>query len=119
NEVLFNAGTGVPKFVEIYNRSNKFIDLKNWRLANVSNGVISNKKLIATDNLVVDPFSFKLITKDSIRLLQEYPKGKGETFIILPSLPSYPIAAGTVVFLDPEEGFIERFDYDEKFHHSL
>src|SRR5690606_35525025 len=34
-------------------------------------------------------------------------------------LPGYPISGGTVILLNPEESLVERFDYDEKFHHSL
>ncbi|MEX2592118.1 MAG: lamin tail domain-containing protein [Anditalea sp.] len=119
NEVLFHARTGAPKFVEIYNRSDKFIDLSNWKLANTSNGEVNNRKVIATDELIIDPFSYGVFTTDASLLNQGYPKGKAETYMELSHLPSYPNARGTVILLNPEEDLMERFDYDEKFHHAL
>src|SRR5690606_2988597 len=71
------------------------------------------------ERLIIEPFSFLVFTTDASVLIQAYPKGKKEAFVDLPSLPSYPIARGSVVFLNPEEDFMESFDYDEKFHHPL
>lgn len=119
NEVLFNARTGFPKFVEIYNRSDKYINLKNWKLGNIADGEISNRKIVATEDLILDSFSFLVFTTDATRLYEAYPRGNPDTFISLTSLPSYPIATGTVVLLNQEEDIVERFDYSEKFHHAL
>ena len=119
NEVLFNPRTGGSKFVEIYNRSDKFISLINWKLANASNGEVSNRKVLSSNDLIIDPFSFMVFTTDASMILQEYPKSKPETFIELSSLPGYPISRGAVILLNPEEDLIEWFDYDEKFHHAL
>lgn len=119
NEVLFNPKTGGPKFIEIYNRSDKFISLSSWKLANASNGIISQKQNLSFPDLIIDPQSFMVFTTDSILLKTEYPKGKPETFLEIPDLPSYPIARGSVIFMNPGEDLVEWFDYDEKFHHPL
>lgn len=119
SEILFNPKSGVPKFVEIYNRSANFIDLKEWKLANLANEETANRKIISSEQFVIDPFSFLVFTTDAVQLKLAYPQGRSETFIELPSLPSYPQGRGTVVLLNPQEDLIERFDYDEKFHHSL
>ena len=120
NEVLFNARTGGPKFVEVYNQSNKFINLKDWKLANLnSDGEIANRRIVATVDLIIEPFSFLVFTTDSDRLLSEYPKGERTNFIQLNTLPSYPQSQGNVVWLDPEENFPEIFTYSERMHHRL
>ncbi|AFL83395.1 hypothetical protein Belba_0742 [Belliella baltica DSM 15883] len=120
NEVLFNANTGGPKFVEVYNHSDKFINLKDWKLANLSSeGEIANRRIVANNDLIIAPKSFFVFTTDGNRLLSEYPKGNSNNFVELSSLPSYPQAAGNVVWLDPEEELVDIFSYTEKMHHRL
>ena len=118
NEVLFNPRSGGPKFVELYNSSNQYINLKNWKLANIANGEIANRRVISSQDLILDPFSFLVLTTDATLLASHFPKGKSETFYQM-ALPSYPISSGSVVFLNPEEDLIEQFDYHERFHHAF
>ncbi|UCS94174.1 lamin tail domain-containing protein [Echinicola marina] len=119
NEVLFNPRSGTPKFVEIYNHSSKFIDLSKWKLANFQNEIISNRKTFSEETDIISPFDYRLITEDIEMLYREYPKGKKEKWIQISNLPSYPIAEGTVILLNPDEGLIERLDYSDKFHHEM
>jgi hypothetical protein len=120
NEVLFNARTNAPKFVEIYNRSDKFINLKDWKLANLnSNGDIANRRLLFTEDFILEPFSFLVFTTDAEKLKQEYPRSKESRFIAYSSLPSYPISSGNVLFLNPDETLEERFSYSDRMHHPL
>ncbi|WP_114748280.1 lamin tail domain-containing protein [Pleomorphovibrio marinus] len=118
NEVLFNPKVGTPKFVELHNASGKWINLKNWKLANVVNEQISNKRLISNEDLILAPNAFLALTPDPVLLNDTYPRGKLEGMKAL-TLPSYPISRGSVVLLDPDELFVERFDYDEKMHHGF
>ncbi|HSJ66685.1 MAG TPA: lamin tail domain-containing protein [Anditalea sp.] len=117
NEILFNPHTGTPKFVEIYNTSEKFINLKNWKLGNESGGLISNRRVISGNDLVISPRSYRAITTDAAMLIQMYPKAIN--LVDIGTLPSYPIREGTVFLLNPEEDLIERLDYHENFHHPL
>ncbi|WP_194777965.1 lamin tail domain-containing protein [Pararhodonellum marinum] len=119
NEVLFNPRTGAPKFVEIYNRSHKAINLKNWKLANFTNEMISNRRLVFTEDYILSPYEYLVFTTDSQQLKLEYPKGNKEAFVELSGLPSYPIREGSVIWLDPEENLMEKFEYHESMHHPI
>ncbi|TVP47225.1 MAG: lamin tail domain-containing protein [Mongoliibacter sp.] len=120
NEVLFNPRTGAPKFVEIYNCSAKFLNLKDWKLANLNTSdEIANRRILFSDDMIIEPFSFLVFTTDAAKLKQEYPKGKENRFVEYSSLPSYPISAGNVVFLNPDEDIVEIFSYSERMHHPL
>jgi hypothetical protein len=119
NEVLFNPRSGGVDFVEIYNRSDKYISLRDWQLANVSDGVIANGHPIAIEPLIIEPRQYKVLTTSEAALRSHYPKSKAETFLAIPSLPSYPDAAGTVVLLNQNNRLIDRFDYSEDFHFAL
>ncbi|GAB4107664.1 hypothetical protein GCM10028791_01100 [Echinicola sediminis] len=119
NEVLFNPRSGTPKFVELYNHSPKYIDLSGWKLANISADGIDNKKLITDQPSLIGPFDYRVVTTDIATLSREYPKGKKENWMEISNLPSYPIAEGAVVLLNPKETLIDQFDYSDKFHHEM
>lgn len=120
NEVLFNARVNAPKFVEIYNCSDKYINLKDWKLANFnSSQEIANRRILFADDFIIEPYSFLVFTTDNDKLHQEYPKGDQSRFIQYSSLPSYPISSGNVVLLNPNEEIIEIFSYHERMHHPL
>lgn len=120
NEVLFNPRTGAPKFVEIYNASQKYISLKDWKLANYKDeNLISNRRVLFSGEFILEPKSFLVFTTDSERLKQEYPKSRQDRFIEFSSIPSYPISSGNVLFLNPDETISEIFSYTEKLHHRL
>lgn len=120
NEVLFNPRTGLPKFVEIYNASSSYINLKDWKLANLnSDGEVANRRMLFNDDFVIAPFSFWVFTTDKEKLKAEYPKGKEDKFIEYASLPSYPISSGNVVLINPDETISEIFSYNDKMHHRL
>ncbi|WP_209331377.1 lamin tail domain-containing protein [Lunatimonas salinarum] len=118
NEILFNPRTGGPKFVEIYNASEKYIDLKNWKLANVANGEVANRRVISGHTDILLPGMFRVFTTDAGLLHQHYPRGLVDTFHEM-SLPSYPIGSGTVILLNPDETIQERYSYHERHHHPL
>jgi hypothetical protein len=51
-----------PEWVELYNRSQDTINLKNWR---ISDNNISTKSIILQTSVIVPPNSYVVIAKDS------------------------------------------------------
>ncbi|MCZ6899142.1 MAG: lamin tail domain-containing protein, partial [Bacteroidetes bacterium] len=120
SEILFNPRQGGVDFVEIYNTSDKNIDLQGWQLANTDDdGLVGNQKMVSEDNLIIKPFSFMVFTTDAGILKGEYPQGDEETFVVIESLPSYPNSDGTVVLLKNSDSIADLFEYNEDFHFSL
>ena len=54
NEILFNPRPTGIDFVEIINASEKFINLKNWSLASLEDGVLKNKTTLSVDRLSLE-----------------------------------------------------------------
>ncbi|WP_116541866.1 lamin tail domain-containing protein [Pontibacter virosus] len=119
NEVLSNPRPGGVDFVELVNRSDKYINLRNWQLANTSNDSIANRRGITTAHFVLAPGQYVVLTINPENIKNNYPAGREETFLQMASLPSYPDAAGSVVVLQADNRIADRFDYTERMHFSL
>lgn len=120
NEILFNPRTGGEDFVEIYNRTDKIISLKNWALANIDGtGKIANIKTIATTDFILQPKQFLVLTRNVKTVENQYYKSEKNNFLEMSSLPSFPDTEGTVVLLNNAQKVFDRFDYSEKMHHPL
>ncbi len=120
NEILFNPRTNGEDFVEIYNRTDKLISLKNWSLANVDGtGKIANLKTIATTDFILQPKQFLVLTRNAQSVRNQYFKSVKTNFLEMSSLPSFPDNEGSVILLNDTKKVFDRFDYTDKFHHPL
>ena len=116
NEILSNPLNGGQDFIELYNRSSKVIDLKDWQLANFYNDTISNIKTIP-NHFILAPNSYVAISEDTSFLLENYPASVSGRMIEM-DMPSYNIDSGTVyLFYNSEQ--IDRVSYNEEWQFSL
>jgi len=120
NEVLFNPFTGGDDFVEIYNNSEKYIDLYNWKLANWDDGITDNFKTIAAHKLM-QPGDYIVLTKDSSDIQSNYLNSIFGNFVQLASLPTYSNDSGTVFLILPDldSTVCDYFSYDEDLQFGL
>lgn len=118
NEVLFNPRTGGSDFVELYNHSEKYINLKNWKLGNKENDTLSNIKVITEDHFVLAPGKWVVLTKDTQNIIHEYPK-VSRNFIQMENLPSYNNDQGCVILITSDDSVSELFQYHEDMHFAL
>ncbi|NQY09287.1 MAG: lamin tail domain-containing protein [Flavobacteriales bacterium] len=121
NEVLSDPLPFGVDFIEVYNNSDKTVNLKNWQLANLDNydGNISNHKIICDDNCIVYPEEYIVLTKDSSNIQFEYPASDRMRFIQMEILPTYSNAAGTVVLLNDSNLVIDSMSYHEDMQFAL
>ncbi len=117
NEILHDVYTGGSDFVELYNVSNKYIDLFGWELANYDEGQVGNNKVV-NYNYVIAPNDYVVITKDTLFQQQTYPFAVPGKFIQLESLPSYNNDSSTV-FLLFNDSVVDKVSYTEEWHFSL
>lgn len=116
NEILANPLNGGQDFIELYNRSTKVIDLKDWQIANFYNDTISNLKTIS-NHFILEPNSYVAISEDTSFLLENYPASISGRMIQM-DMPSYNIDSGTVyLFYNSEQ--IDRVSYSEDWQFSL
>ncbi|HCX77578.1 MAG TPA: hypothetical protein DHU93_21525, partial [Algoriphagus sp.] len=74
NEVLFNSRTGSPKFVELINATNRYLELRDWKLANLdAQGKVNQVRAISDRSLVIPPKAQLAISTDTVQLKFDYP----------------------------------------------
>jgi len=115
NEILFHPKKGSVHFVEIYNRSSKYINLKNWKLGSINSHGIVDTVIINESALVFFPKSYLLITIDENDIKTNYPRSHTDRFLILKKIPPYSHDDGTVLIYNNLKKLIDKFDYSETF----
>mgnify|MGYP003634309406 CR=1 FL=1 len=118
NEVLFNPNTGGSDFIELYNTTDKNIDLKNWNLLYFNNSGDSAFKPISLASYIVQPGSFVVLTEDSGNIKFEYPNSAKGTFLVM-DLPTYANAEGVLTVLNQMGLLNDQFEYNESMHFEL
>jgi len=119
NEVLFNPRSGGVDFVELVNRSPKYIDIQNWRLGNIQPDAATDTRLITGETLVLAPQQYLVLTTKPEVVQGHYPAARRETFLPMTTLPAYPDEAGAVTISDANQKIIDRFTYNEDMHFNL
>lgn len=119
NEILFNPKPTAVDYVEIYNRSNKIIDLKDVYIANRNTaGEPASKTIITTESLLIFPGDYWVLTTNPSSVKANYITQNPDAFITV-SLPSYNDDKGNVILMDINESTIDEISYTDKWHFKL
>ena len=116
NEILQNPKNGGQDWVELYNNSNKVINLKDWLFANFDDDTISNFKSISS-NYLLKPNDFVVLGKDSSFVKQTYPFSVPGKFLYC-ELPTYDNDSSTVYIIYNSE-VIDQVSYLDTWHFKL
>lgn len=120
NELLFNPPSGGYDYIELYNRSNKVVDLKQLYVANRSAaGTLSGIQQLSTDSRLFFPGEYLALTEDAHWLQQQYNVKQPATVIQLPSLPSLPDDKGMLAVTNLQGEVVDELQYDRKWHFAL
>ena len=115
---LFNPLDGGVDFVEIINRSDKKLNLKDLQIGNYFAGVPGNLKSITTDYFFMNPQEIFVLCNARNTLIQYHPNANENQIIELESMPAFNNNQGTAILvLDSLE--IDQFSYDETMHFDL
>jgi len=116
NEILFNPKPFGVDFVEIINRSQKYINLKNFTIGNFESGTATNAKVITTDDLLLPPQHVMAFSTDPFTTLSHYPKAQNGMIIKVNSLPPFPDTEGTVSVMAESSVMLDNFYYSRDYH---
>jgi hypothetical protein len=116
NELLFNPRPFGVDFLEVYNRSNKYINLKNWRLGNHNGTTFINARIITADNLLLPPRGIMAFTADPITLQAHYPQAAGGVVVKALNMPSFPDDEGSASVVTEGNELSDYFFYNKSYH---
>ncbi|MDR1792044.1 MAG: lamin tail domain-containing protein [Bacteroidales bacterium] len=120
NEILFNPSTdeGVD-FVEIYNRSDKIIDLGTLRVSTFkSNGEQDTGRVISLINKQLLPHQYLVLTRQPQIVCEQYHCLFPDNLLQMKDLPNYANEHG-IVGLNVGINSIDRFEYTADMHYPL
>ena len=115
NEILFNPRPGGSDFVEVHNRTSKFLNMKNWKLGNNDNEVPTNLVNLFSEDFLFPPHGFVVLTSDPTLLKLQYSQGVEMNFhkTLLPGLPD---DKGSIILLNEEGQKIDELSYAKDWH---
>ncbi len=122
NEILFNPLNNGVDYVEIYNRSDKIIDLSGLVIASIDENhpepPDTNLAQIHSDCYLIFPKEYKVLTDNPSIVKQQYFTSTPEGFVEINSFPSLNNDSGTI-FLSFQKEIIDKFKYDQEMHYPL
>ncbi|MDR0872882.1 MAG: lamin tail domain-containing protein [Prevotellaceae bacterium] len=119
NELLFHPASGGEKYVELYNRSDKTLDLSALMLSNRKNGELQAGTPISSVKTLLFASEYVLLSANVDTVCEQYACGENAQKINVKPFPSYPIEGGSVVLVARNGTVIDEFIYSEKLHHPM
>ena len=120
NEILFNPPAAGSDYVELYNRSNKIIDLNKTYIANRnSSNVISSITLLSNEPYLFFPQEFLVVTENPDWVKSAYITENPDAIIKVASMPSYNDNAGNVIVLNAQGKITDEVPFTDKWHFKL
>lgn len=118
NEILFDTQSGDSEFVELYNKSDKWISAKSLAVANrKANGNLNYITPLSNDkNEAIPPHSYLLLSRSVENVCSRYDCADGAKSFILPKMPAFANSGGRVVLLDRKDNVLDEFAYDPQMH---
>ncbi|MCU4158121.1 lamin tail domain-containing protein [Carboxylicivirga sp. A043] len=119
NEVLFNPYPDGADFVELYNTSDKLIDLSDMYFAQIEDDAIEKLYPVSDECVLLHPHAYVAITTNKESLLQHYTCSQPNAIFEASGLPSFPDDEGLVAIGNKKGIILDKFSYHQNMHFDL
>lgn len=113
NEILFNPRPTGIDFIEVYNCSQKTVDLKGWSFRNYASA--TGNKVISPQHFLLRPGEYVVLTEDPNILKGEYLSGIEKNFFQA-DLPAMNDDNGAIALVNDQGTIIDSVFYSEDLH---
>jgi len=122
NELLFNPQSGGSRFVELFNRSAKVLDLSELILSgkDLIQGGTNSGEPVSTERFLLFPEEYAVISPDIEDICIRYHCWDQKNFIKMKNFPSLNNDTGIVVLARKDNNLvIDKFRYNHEMHYPL
>jgi len=121
NEILFNPPQGGARYVELFNRSDKVVDLKDLLLASKDTLLqeLQSIQYLDDGSFLFFPEQYLVLTNDTGAVKKHYTTPGPDVFLELPGMPRMTNSDGIVVLATRGHQVIDMLAYTESMHLPL
>ncbi len=120
NEVLFDPFDNGVEWIEIYNRSSNFVELKDvFFCSRDKYGNLSEIKQIAPAGYVLSPQQYVVLSKNANAIKAQYQTENSTGFIDMASIPSLNNDSDKIILMDAAQLIIDELHYYPDWHLPL
>lgn len=120
NEILFNPPPEGSDYVEILNKSNSIIDLKDLYLGTRNTlGEIQSLQAVAEQTRLLFPGDHFLFSENISWLQQRYSIIAPDRLLQTNAFPSLPDDKGIILLINSAGTILDELHYEEKWHHPF
>lgn len=120
NEILFNHRSGGVYFVELLNRSSRYLNLQGYQLATQKAGGLGTCVISPAAPYVLAPGQLVALTSDTGILQAQYPTSSDAAALLaVAGFPALDNDAGTLYLSDAGSQELDRYAYDKSQQLSL
>jgi hypothetical protein len=120
NEVLFNHRSGGVYFVEVLNRSLRYLNLQGYQLTTQKASGLGTVIISPGAPYVLAPGQLVALTSDTGILQAQYPTSSDPTALLaVAGFPALDNSAGSLYLYDQKNAELDHYDYDKSQQISL
>jgi hypothetical protein len=119
SEFLSRPRSGGTDFVELYNTSDKFINLKNWKLVRIRHDAPAEGIVISEKDLIIPPHSYLALSEDLTGLKKQYAIPEEAQLYQTADFPNLPAEEGSFALEDDTDRRMQYINYHPDWHHPL
>lgn len=119
-EILFNPNKDGVDFVEIYNNSNRILNLNELSISNKSaSGSAASKRIVTANSVFIRPQQYWVFSSNSAIVKSQYKVKNPSQMTDIANFPAYTNTAGTAALWNISDELVDTLYYNEKMHHVL
>ncbi len=119
NEILYEPRTGGKRYIEIYNKTNQWLNIGQWKIGRANELDEVYQTVSLPDYIVLPPYGYMAFTQDTQNVKQEYnPPAHAVLVQLKNNIPAFDSKTDKVVLLNLNEERIDEVRYSSDWHYA-